>query len=74
MSDKEVLQHPGDFTLDGLLIIGNSGLKMEVGNLVQEVNIFQTLNAPYMEGDILLNDMNGLSSRFPFLGQERLLF
>lgn len=74
MADKGAIQHPGDFDLDGLLIVGSSGLKMEVGNLVQEVNLFQNLNSPYMEGDILLNDNTGLSSRFPFLGQERLLF
>ena len=74
MSDKNVIQHPGDFALDGMLIIGTSGLKREVGNLIQEVNIYETLNKPFIEGSLLLTDGDGVSSGLPFLGQERLLF
>ena len=74
MSDKNALQHPGDFALDGVLLIGTSGIRKEVSNLVQEINIYENLNVPYIEGQLLLKDADGLSSELPFLGQERLLF
>ena len=44
MSDKNALQHPGDFALDGVLLIGTSGIRKEVSNLVQEINIYENLN------------------------------
>ena len=54
MSDSEIIQHPGDFVLDGILIVGSSGLRLEIGNLLQELNIYQSLDSPYMSGSILL--------------------
>ena len=74
MSDKNYLQHPGDFALDGMLVVGTSGVKKEISNLVQEINIYESLDTPFIEGSILLNDGDGISSGLPFLGQERLLF
>jgi hypothetical protein len=74
MADREGLQHPGDFVLDGILIVGSSGLRLEIGNLLQELNIYQSLDSPYMSGSILLKDATGISEALPFLGQERLIF
>ena len=74
MSDKEYIQHPGDFILDGILIVGSSGIRIEIGNLLQELNIYQDITSPYMSGSILLKDASGISSALPFLGQERLIF
>jgi len=74
MADRENLQHPGDFVLDGILIVGSSGLRVEIGNLLQEINIYQSLDSPYMSGSLILKDATGISEALPFLGQERLIF
>jgi hypothetical protein len=74
MSDKEILQHPGDFILDGMLIIGSSGISVEISKLLQELNIFQNIDDPYMSGSILIKDGAGLAEVLPFMGQERLVF
>ena len=74
MSEKEYIQHPGDFILDGILIVGRSGLRLEIGNLLQEVNIYQSIDTPYMTGNILLKDATGICEALPFLGLERLIF
>jgi len=74
MSDKENLQHPGDYILDGILIVGSSGLRLEIGNLLLEANIYQSIDTPYMTGNILLKDATGICEALPFLGQERLIF
>ena len=71
MSD---FKYPGQYELDGLLVVGNSGVPTEIGNLVQEISIYQSLDTPYMSGSLLLNDADDVSSSLPFLGQERLLF
>ena len=39
MADREVLQHPGDFLLDGVLIVGSSGVEVEVKELLKELNM-----------------------------------
>ena len=74
MADREGIQHPGDFVLDGILIVGSSGLRVEIGNLLQEINIYQSLDSPYMSGSLILKDATGISEVLPFLGQERLIF
>ena len=74
MSDKEYIQHPGDFILDGILIVGSSGIRIEIGNLLLELNIYQDITSPYMSGNIVIADAEGVAEILPFLGQERLLF
>ena len=74
MADKEILQHPGDFILDGMVIIGSSGIPVEISKLLLELNIFQNIDTPYMSGSILIKDGAGLAETMPFMGQERLIF
>ena len=72
--DKNVYQNAGDYTLDGVLIVGSSGEKINVISQVRELNIYQSIDSPYMSGNIMLADAEGVAEILPFLGQERLLF
>ena len=74
MADREVLQHPGDFLLDGVLIVGSSGVEVEVTELLKELNIYQSLDSPFMSGNVMIEDGSGLSEVLPFIGQERIIF
>ena len=68
------LTFPGQYDLDGVLVVGSSGLPVEIGNLISEIHIYQDLDSPHMSGSILLTDGDDLSSTVPFIGNERLLF
>ena len=68
------IEYPGHYELDGMLVVGTSGLRREISSVVQEINIYQSLDTPYMSGQIVLTDADDVSSSLPFLGQERLLF
>ena len=74
MADKNTLQHPGDYNLDGVLIVGSSGARIAVTDQVRELNIFQSIDTPYMSGNLILADSQGVGELLPFLGQERMLF
>ena len=66
--------YPGQFELDGVLVIGSSGVRKEISALITEINIYQSLDSPYMSGHLMINDSDDLSSTLPFIGNERLLF
>ena len=68
------LLYPGQFNLDGVLIVGSSGLPLEVSALVTELNLYQNLDTPHMSGSLLLKDGDDVSSTLPFMGNERLMF
>ncbi len=72
--DKNVYQNAGDYTLDGVLIVGSSGEKINVYSQVRELNIYQSIDSPYMSGNIMISDAEGVAEILPFLGQERLIF
>ena len=72
--DKNVLQTAGDYDLDGALIIGSSGHKINITNQLIELNIYQSIDSPFMSGNIVLSDAAGVAELLPLLGQERLLF
>ena len=74
MADKNRLQHPGDYDLDGVLIVGSSGARIAVTDQVRELNIFQSIDSPFMSGNLILADSSGVGELLPFLGQERMLF
>ena len=73
-ADKNAYQNAGDYTLDGVLIVGSSGEKINVASQVRELNIYQSIDSPYMSGNIMIADSEGVAELLPFLGQERLLF
>ena len=74
MADKQGLQHAGDYDLDGALIVGSSGEKVNVHGQVKELNIYQSIDSPFMSGNMLIADSQGVAEILPLLGQERLLF
>ena len=74
MADKNRLQHPGDYDLDGVLIVGSSGQPISVTKQVKELNIYQSIDTPYMSGNIILGDGSGVAEILPLMGQERMLF
>jgi hypothetical protein len=73
-ADKNLYQNAGDYTLDGVLIVGSSGVKINVVSQVRELNIYQSIDSPFMSGNLMIADSKGVSEILPFLGQERLLF
>jgi len=74
MATKGAFQNAGDFILDGVLVVGSSGEKINIQNLVREINIYQSIDSPFMSGNMMVSDSEGVSELLPFLGQERLLF
>ena len=72
--EKERLQKAGDYILDGALIVGSSGARINVTDQVRELNIYESIDTPYISGNLLISDSAGVAGALPFLGQERLLF
>ena len=72
--EKERIQKAGDFILDGVLIVGSSGIRINVVDQVQEFNIYESIDTPYISGNLLISDSSGIAESLPLLGQERLLF
>ena len=72
--EKERLQKAGDYILDGVLIVGSSGARINVIEQVQELNIYESIETPYISGNLLISDSGGAAESLPLLGQERLLF
>ena len=42
--EKERVQKAGDFILDGVLIVGSSGLRVNIIDQVQELNIYESID------------------------------
>jgi len=74
MAVTNQLQAAGDYVLDGCLIVGSSGRRVNIIDQVGELNIYQSLDSPFMSGNIMLVDSSGITETLPLLGQERLLF
>ena len=72
--EKERLQKAGDYILDGVLIVGSSGARINVADQVQELNIYESIDSAYISGNLLISDNSGIAEALPLLGQERLLF
>ena len=46
--EKERIQKAGDFILDGVLIVGSSGARINVVDQVQELNIYESIDTTYI--------------------------
>ena len=74
MPTRETIQTAGDYDLGEVAILGSSGEVVNITEQVQELNIFQAVDSPFMYGSIMINDAVGAASIMPIIGQERLLF
>ena len=74
MPENNNIQAAGDYNLGEVAIMGSSGTIVNITEQVQELNIFQSIDSPFMSGNIMINDAMGVASVLPILGQERLLF
>ena len=72
--ERERLQKAGDFILDGVMVVGSSGARLNIIDQVQEFHIYQSIDTPYISGNIMIADSAGVAEVLPLLGQERLLF
>ena len=61
MSANNQLQSAGDYNLDGALIIGSSGKGINVIDQIGEFNIYQSLDSPFMSGNIMITDSSGIT-------------
>ena len=65
---------PGDYILQYVGIIASTGTKLNVTKQIIELNIYQSIDAPCMTGDIVIQDSAGSAETLPIIGQERILF
>jgi hypothetical protein len=55
------------------LVLVTKGGNIDISQIYEEINIFDSLLSPVMTGNILIKDANGLSSRLIFDGSESIL-
>ena len=54
--------------MDGVLIVGRSGARINVADQIQELNIYESIDTPYISGNILISDSSGIAEALPLLG------
>lgn len=69
-SSSEVLVHAGDYNLEELTILTNSGELVDFSNFMLELNLFEDLFSPCLNGNIVLADATNLISNLPITGNE----
>ena len=74
MSDKGTAQHAGDYIMDDVVILSNTGETHNIQNQIMEVNIFESIRRPVMSGSLMIEDGTALIETAPIVGQERIMF
>jgi hypothetical protein len=71
MSDFN-LKQPTDFRINELTLVTKGG-KIELREIFEEINIYESMLTPCISGDIIINDAIGLSSKLLIDGTEIIL-
>ena len=74
MSEKGTSQHAGDYIMDDVVILSNTGETHNIQNQIMEVNIFESIRRPVMSGSLMIEDGTALIETAPIVGQERIMF
>lgn len=67
------LRDSQEFKIDELVVVTKTGQGIDITNIYEEINIFDSLFLPVMSGRILVRDSIGLSGKLIFDGSESLL-
>ena len=74
MSEKGTSQHAGDYIMDDVVILANTGQTYNIQNQILELNIFESIRRPVMSGSLMIEDGTSLIETAPIVGQERIMF
>lgn len=61
------------FTINELVVVTKTGEGIDISNIFEEINIFDSLFSPVMTGKVLVRDSIGLSGKLFFDGSESIL-
>ena len=64
----------GDYQLQDVVIFGQTLPRLSCRNLMLELNIYESMNTPYMSGNIVLRDTMNHRSNMCMTGQEEIEF
>ena len=64
----------GDYQLQDVVIFGQMLPRLSVRNLMLELNIYESMNTPYMSGNIIIRDTMNHRSNMSMTGQEEIEF
>jgi hypothetical protein len=67
------LKDSQEFKIEELVIVTKSGDGIDISNIYEEINLYDSIFMPVISGKILIRDSIGLSSRLIFDGSESLL-
>ena len=65
-------QVPGSVQFLEIVIESSNGKKLDITDLVGELNIYESITTPLLTADIVILDATGLLANLPIAGQEKL--
>ena len=65
--------NPIQFFVKEVAIVTKNGGKLDIKKIFEEINIYDSLFIPVVNGTMLINDSVGLSNKLSFDGSETLL-
>ena len=72
MTDSLNIRQSTDFRINELCLLTKGG-KVKLNEVYEEINIYESMLAPCISGNILIRDAVGLTSKLLFDGTESLL-
>ena len=73
-SQFESTHFAGDYRLGKVEILTSSGKKIDMSNLVVEMNIYESIFRPNIEGNLVILDSHNHIDNLPIIGQEQISF
>ena len=64
----------GDYILEDVVIVGQNLPQIAVKNLMLELNIYESINSPYMTGNLTIRDTMNHRANMSMTGQEEIEF
>ncbi len=67
-------RYPGDFRASEIILYSYGGTQFDISGLTSVVNVYQSLDSPFLSGNILFFDTMGIAKSLPIIGNEHLEF
>lgn len=61
-----------DYSIESVVITSVNGTEYQIKDLVQEVNIYESLSSPYIKCELLIADAANVIELIPIIGQEKI--
>ena len=70
---SNITLNPGDIKINSATLINKDGEGIDIRRIITQINLYESINQPFITGDVTVSDSVGIIESMPLVGEEQII-